>query len=191
MKNHATAGVTLSMKNCFGSTPISIYGGSAGQDEPNELPRGGRGMFHDGNRQPSKSAPSENDPGTPREGGYRVPRIVADMVAARPIHLAIVEGIRTMTGGEGPWVHPKKTVVDPGVLVAGTNCVNTDAVAMAVMGYDPMADRGTAPFETCDNTLRLAEELGVGIRDLKLIEVAGTPLREALFSFAEIRKRRA
>ena len=81
-----------------------------------------------------------------------------------------------MAGGEGPWTGPGLKVVSPGVLVAGTNCVTTDAVAMAVMGYDPMADRGTPPFEKCDSTLRLAEELGVGTRDLKRIEVVGTPV---------------
>ena len=80
--------------------------------------------------------------------------------------------------------------VSPGVLVAGTNCVTTDAVAMSVMDYDPMADRGTPPFETCDSTLRLAEELGVGTRDLKRIEVLGTPIAQARFSFADIRRER-
>ena len=30
LKNHATCGVTLSMKNCFGITPASIYGDDAG-----------------------------------------------------------------------------------------------------------------------------------------------------------------
>ena len=43
LKNHADCGVTLSMKNCFGMTPISIYGDDAGVDEPNERARqGGR-----------------------------------------------------------------------------------------------------------------------------------------------------
>jgi hypothetical protein len=51
-----------------------------------------------------------------------------------------------------------------------------------------MADRGTPPFETCDSTLRLAEDVGVGTRDLKRIEVVGTPIREAMFSFAELRR---
>ncbi len=57
-----------------------------------------------------------------------------------------------------------------------------------VMNYDPMADRGTAPFSNrdTDNTLRLAEELGVGTRDLKQIEVIGTPIRDALFKFREV-----
>jgi uncharacterized protein (DUF362 family) len=190
MKDHVTAGVTLSMKNCFGITPCTIYGEGAGVDEPSLIPKGGRGMFHSGNRQPSKSSLPENDPTTPRQGGYRVPRIVADIVAARPIHLAIIEGIKTMAGGEGPWTGPGLKVITPGVLIAGTNCVTTDAVAMSVMGYDPMADRGTPPFERCDSTLRLAEENGVGTRDLKRIEVVGAPIEQARFNFAEIRRAR-
>ena len=56
----------------------------------------------------------------------------------------------------------------------GTNPVTTDSVATAVMGYNPRADRGTAPFQTCDNTLLLAERHGVGTTDLKRIEVRGS-----------------
>jgi hypothetical protein len=43
LKNHAECGVTLSMKNCFGMTPVSIYGDDAGVDEPNEKASMGRG----------------------------------------------------------------------------------------------------------------------------------------------------
>ena len=189
MKEHETAGITLSMKNCFGLTPATIYGSGAGVDEPSVLPTGGREMVHSGYRQPSKSAPSEKDVKSPRDGGYRVPRTVVDLVAARPIHLAIVEGVRTMAGGEGPWVEGG-TLVRPGVIVAGLNPVNTDAVCMGVMGFDPMADRGTPPFENCDSTLRLAEDAGLGTRDLRRIEVAGTPIVEARFDFAGLRRRR-
>ena len=71
----------------------------------------------------------------------------------------------------------------PGLLVAGTNCVCTDAVATALMGLDPSARRGTAPFEDCDNHLLLAQEFGVGTCDLKRIEVAGTPISQALYPF--------
>jgi uncharacterized protein (DUF362 family) len=181
LKEHRTAGITLAMKNCFGNTPCTIYGDSAPEDEPSPEPRGGRGIFHDGKRQPPKSALPENDPRSPREGGYRVPRVVADLVAARPIHLAIIDGIETMTGGEGPWNGSR--AVRPGLLIAGTNCVTTDAVATALMGFDPMADRGAPPFETCDSTLRLAEQLGLGTRDLRRIEVVGTPISKALFKF--------
>ncbi|MGA1996899.1 MAG: DUF362 domain-containing protein [Bryobacteraceae bacterium] len=189
MKEHATAGITLSMKNCFGLTPCTIYGTGAGVDEPTVVPTGGRDMVHSGRRQPSKIAPPEKDPTSPREAGYRVPRTVVDLISARPIDLEVVEGIRTMAGGEGPWI-PGCKAVAPGVIVAGTNPVNVDAVSMAVMGFDPMGDRGTPPFETCDSTLRLAEGVGIGTRDLKRIEVVGTPIQEALFSFAELRRQR-
>lgn len=182
LKEHVTAGVTLSMKNCFGITPCTIYGDGAPVNEPGLIPRGGRGPIHAGNRQPSKSSPGENDAKSPREGGYRVPRTVADLVAARPIHLAIVDGIRTINRGEGCWI-PGTVPISPGVLIAGTNPVTTDAVCTAVMGFDPMADRGTAPFETCDSTLRLAEELGVGTRDLSRIEVAGAKITDVRFPF--------
>ena len=190
MKEHATAGVTLSMKNCFGITPATIYGAGAGNDEPSVLPKGGRSIVHSGYRQPSKSAPSELHPDSPRQDTYRVPRTIVDLVSARPIDLAIVEGIRTMTGGEGPWIQEKLTGVNPGVIVAGTNCVNTDAVCMSIMGFDPMADRGTPPFERCDSTLKLAEAAGLGTRDLSKIEIAGIPVNQVMFDFARIRRER-
>ena len=72
--------------------------------------------------------------------------------------------------------------IHPGLLIAGMNCVCTDAVATAVMGFDPMADRGTPPFENCDSTLRLAE-LRRRHRDLNRIEVAGTPIAKAQYRF--------
>jgi uncharacterized protein (DUF362 family) len=189
LKEHATAGITLSMKNCFGITPATIYGSGAGIDEPSDVPRGGRQMIHTGERQPSRTAPSEKDPNSPRDGGYRVPRVVVDLVSARPVDLAIVEGVRTMTGAEGPWIHGPLFPVRPGVIVAGTNPVNTDAVCMAVMGFDPTAERGKPPFENCDNTLRLAEDVGIGTRDLSRIEVVGTPIKQVQFSFSARRDR--
>jgi uncharacterized protein (DUF362 family) len=183
MKEHATAGVTLSMKNCFGIAPCTIYGsGAAKESEPTRFPQGGREVFHSGHWQPPGNP--EKDPASPRDGGYRVPRIVADLVAARPIHLAIVEAIESMAGGEGPWIRSARPN-SPGLLVAGLNPVCTDAVCTALMGFDPMADRGTAPFETSDSTLRLAEEHGVGTRDLSRIEVVGTPIRDAVYPFRQ------
>ncbi len=183
LKNHATCGVTLSLKNCFGITPASIYGDDAGEQEPNEKPTRGRGaVLHAGKRGPSKSAPQEVDPSSRREPGYRVPRIVADLAAARPIDLAIIEGVETIAGGEGPWIRGVRPV-QPGVLIAGTNPVSTDAVATAIMGYDPAKGFGTAPFVNCDNTLKLAEAHGVGSADLKRIEVRGLKIQEALYRF--------
>jgi len=186
LKEHRTAGVTLSMKNCFGITPATIYSDEAPHDEPAIVPVGFRGPMHSGSRTPPKSAPQPV--AESKDPGFRVPRITADLVASRPIHLAVIDGIYTMTAGELPYTreHSKEWVnkaVHPGLLIAGMNCVCTDAVSTAVMGFDAMADRGTPPFETCDSTLRLAESLGVGTRDLKRIDVVGTPIEKARYKF--------
>jgi len=184
LKNHATCGVTLSCKNVFGTIPASIYGDDAGVDEPNESPTSGRlKVGHEGVRQPAKSAPQELHFGVNHDPGYRVPHIVADLVAARPIHLSIIDGVETITGGEGPWIRGVR-IVQPGVLIAGLNPVCTDAVAAAVMGYNPRAQRGTPPFEKCDNILTLAEAHGVGTTDLKRIDVRGLAIEQAMYKFS-------
>ena len=185
LKEHRTAGVTLSMKNCFGITPCTIYSDHPGPDEPDIVPVSYRAPMHSGSRTPPKSAPQPVAQST--DPGFRVPRIVADLVASRPIHLAVIDGIYTMTAGELPYQRSDHSYINqaihPGLLIAGMNCVSTDAVATAVMGFDPMADRGTPPFETCDSTLRLAEGKGVGTRDLNRIEVAGLSIAKAQYKF--------
>lgn len=183
LKDHQVCGVTLSLKNCFGITPASIYGDDAGADEPNENPGKGRALVcHLGKRPPSKSAPQEVNPASSREPGYRMPRIVADLAGARPIHLAIIDGVESLAGGEGPWLSGLRAV-RPGVIIAGLNPVATDAVAMAVMGYNPRAGRGTSPFRDCDNTLRLAEARGLGTADLRRIDVRGVAIADALYRY--------
>lgn len=184
LKNHATCGVTLSLKNSFGITPSSIYGSDAGEDEPNENPTTGRGPLHFGDRQPSTVAPAEIDPTSPRDSGYRVPRIVADLALARPIHLQVLDGVETMIGGEGPWIGPENLRLGaPKLLVAGLNPVCTDAVATALMGYDPRAERGVHPFRGCDNTMLMAEQHGIGAVDLSRIDLRGLTLEEARYPF--------
>ena len=183
LKNHATCGITLSLKNCFGMIPASVYGDDAGADEPNESPTKGRQLVgHEGRRQPSKSAPQELHFGANHDAGYRVPHIVADLSVARPIHLAIIDGVESIAAGEGPWIRGVR-IVKPGLLIAGFNPVSTDAVSAAVMGYNPRAMRGAAPFQTCDNTLLLAEAHGAGSTDLKRIEVRGIPIEQALYRY--------
>ena len=71
LKEHMTAGITLSMKNCFGITPCTIYGDGAPEDEPGLVPRGGRGPFHAVNRLPAKSAPPPVDPNAPKDPGVQ------------------------------------------------------------------------------------------------------------------------
>lgn len=183
LKEHATAGVTLSMKNSFGITPATVYGMGAGVDAPSKVAKGARvNILHEGNRQPSKDALPELNPHSPRDPGYRVPRVVADLAGARPIHLAVIDGVYTAAGGEGPWI-PTCRPVHAGLLIAGTNCVSTDAVSTALMGFDPMATRGTAPFEHCASTLELAEGKGLGTRDLRRIEVIGMSVSKAKIDF--------
>ena len=187
LKEHADCGVTLSLKNCFGIIPASIYGDDAGIDEPNEKPTKGRSdVVHFAKRQPAKIAPPELFPGVgSKTGGYRVSRTVADLAVVRPIHLAIIDGVESMSGGEGPWIRNRELrAVKPGVLLAGLNPVSTDAVSTAVMGYDPRAPRGTPPFRNnADNTLLLAEAHGVGAVDLKRIEVRGASIAEVLYKY--------
>ncbi len=159
LKQHDTCGVTLSLKNIFGITPASIYGDDAGADEPNESPARGRAdCLHFAKRPISKSAPQELNAEPSHDPGYRVPRIVADLAAARPIHLSIIDGIQTIAGGEGPWIGGV-TPLRPGILIAGIDPIDTDAAAMVAMGFDPKARRGSKPFLHCDNTLELARAL--------------------------------
>jgi len=119
------------------------------------------------------------------EPSWRVPRITVDVCAARPIHLAVIEGITAMSGGEGPWCGEETLkVTTPGVVIAGLNPVSTDAVATAVMGYpNPRAARGIKPFQDCDNHLLLAEQAGLGIADLGQIDVRGMPIEKARYPY--------
>jgi uncharacterized protein (DUF362 family) len=187
LKEHQSAGVALSMNNMIGIAPTTIYGDAAGFEEPALRPFGRRGMLHTGRRQPSTLVPGETNPESPRDAGYRIPRVAVDLVAARPIDLAIIDGIETQTSVEGaaPASGAKRRIhlVKPGILVAGFNPVCTDAVATALMGFDPGADRGTPPFENCDSTLKLADEAGIGTRDLTRIDVVGTPIRSLQLPF--------
>lgn len=184
LKQHITAGVTLTMKNLFGITPNSLYGDEAGSEDATA----GRGPIHSPRGFERIKLPGLKDGVTSADPTWRVPRTIADLCAARPIHLAIIDGITAMSGGEGPWcgnVNPLK-LTTPGVLIAGLNPVSTDAVGTAVMGYaNPRAPRGTKPFHFCDNHLLLAEEAGLGAADLAHIDVRGVPIERARWPYPD------
>ena len=182
LKNHWIAGVTMSMKNNFGNTPCSLYGGDCGPDG-NENPTRERGaVLHEGKTKAPSGVDAELHPDSPRDPGYRVPRVTVDQVGIRPVDLAIVDGVETVRGGEGPWL-PGLERMTPGVILAGRNPVCVDAVGMAVMSYSPQADRGTSPFIRGDNTLKLAEAVGIGTTDLNRIEVVGVSIKDARINF--------
>jgi uncharacterized protein (DUF362 family) len=181
LKRHLTAGVTLSMKNMFGITPNSLYGGEAGSEKATD----GRMPLHSPDGYEKLVLPGIKA-GVPfRDPFSRVPRIVVDVCGARPIDLAIVDGISAMTGGEGPWCGQAATIklTTPGILMVGWNAVATDAVATAVMGYNPRAARGAHPFEYCDNTLLLAEQAGLGTADLAQIDLRGLSVDKARYAY--------
>ncbi len=181
MKNHITAGVTLSMKNMFGLTPNSLYGDEAGSEEATA----GRGPLH--NKNDKVKLPGMKEGITSNEATWRVPRIIVDEIAARPIDIAVIDGITSISGGEGPWcadAGPLK-FTNPGVIIVGLNPVSTDAVGTAVMGYaDPRAIRGTKPFHFCDNHLLMAEQAGLGTADLAKIDVRGMSIEKARYKYA-------
>ena len=191
-KDHGTTGVTLGMKNVFGITPTALYGSGVGIDKDNEVserPRNGRmDIVHYGKRQPSNLALPELDPNSTRDDQSRVPRAIVDLNLARPVHLTIIDGVTSMAGGQGAGRF--NDFVKPGVILAGTNAVCTDAVTMALMNYDPMADKGSVPFGPADNMLRIGEERGIGTRDLRRIEVLGTQIREAVCDYKALRVKR-
>ena len=178
LKNHATAGVTLGMKNNFGVTPIALYG----QHEQDEQSTSARvAIFHEGRIGRPTGCPRSSPRTRPRRPYVPGPAPHVDAVGIRPIDLVILDGIETVSGGEGPWIE-ELAVQEPGLLLAGRNPVCTDAVATAVMGYDPMAAPGTGPFPG-DNHLAMAAALGLGTNDPKQIEVVGLSLKEARHPF--------
>ena len=182
LKNHITAGVTLSLKNLFGITPNTLYGDKAGSEDATA----GRGPLHNPRNFEHIKLPGLKAGVTQTDPTYRVPHIIADVCAARPIHLAIIDGITSMSGGEGPWCNQAAELkfTKPGLLIVGLNPVSTDAVGTAVMGYaDPRVVRGTKPFHFCDNHLLLAEQAGLGTADLAQIDVRGLAIEKVRYPY--------
>ncbi len=178
MKDHAVGGVTLSCKNVFGITPTALYG----DDAPNEESVEARvGPLHENRRPLPAGVPAQLGANPPNGATARVPRIVADLLGARPVDLAIIDGVNTITGGEGPWIEHVQAL-QPKLLFAGRNPVCTDAVCAAAMGYDVTVGSGQFPFPG-ENHLRWAAEAGLGTNDAKRIEVAGLSLAEARCKF--------
>jgi uncharacterized protein (DUF362 family) len=89
--------------------------------------------------------------------------LVALARRTRP-HLSVIDGWVGMHR-EGP---RHGTPLRLGVVVAGTDAVAVDAVATAVMGFDPREI----------GYLRYAHEAGLGVADLQRINVVGDPIAQ-------------
>jgi uncharacterized protein (DUF362 family) len=169
MKEHQSAGVTLSMKNLFGAIPLSLYSNNAGTSGDENATSYLDRTFHWGSVDPAEGVPTELDPTSSREDEVRVPRIIVDVASARPIDLAVIDAIETIRGAEGPW-GPDVWHDTPGLLLVGRNPVATDAVAMDFMGHDPAAPDYDPPFKGI-NHVALAAAQGLGTNDLSRIDV--------------------
>jgi uncharacterized protein (DUF362 family) len=159
MKCHYNAGVTHSMKNLVGLVPAARY--ALSRDH------WWRSALH----------------GQDSETRQRLPRVIVDLNRARPIHLALIDGIKTGEAGEVPRETNAFKAVHPGLLFLGKNAVATDAVATAAMGFEPTAEYPAVPFHRSDNYLNLARELGLGTNRLDEIEVVGPAIQDIRYEF--------
>ena len=186
LKDHTTAGVTLSMKNCFGNIPTTIYGDRVPKDRPDELPHSGRDVvFHDGTRQPSSPAAPEVDPASPRHDGYRIPRVVVDICAARPDRPRDHRRDRVDGGRRG--TVGRRRGLPPGSAGRRHELRQHRRRGHRGDGLRPDGPRGSRLLSTPATTSSSwRKRVGLGSRDLGRIEVAGTPIREARFDFAPL-----
>ncbi len=152
MKQHYQAGFSGSLKNQVGTVPKQFYTIPANTSN--------RAALHNRTGGPSQS---------------HLPRSVCDLNRARPVNLAVIDGIMNARGGEGTWNSTFRTSEDH-VLLAGKNPVAADSVAAHFMGLNPEAEKLPLPNPDdgeCDNYLYLLNQLGKGTNKMSEIEVVG------------------
>ncbi|MBK9137677.1 MAG: DUF362 domain-containing protein [Verrucomicrobia bacterium] len=183
LKSHVSGGVTAGMKNLFGVPPSSLYGDDLGP-EPDENAVGYRNKaMHNCSELPRTSVTSFTGRSVPGDHGHNVPRFIVDLAAAFPIQLTVIDGISVIQSAEGWWNGSMVSITRPGLLIAGRNPVCTDAVAAAVMGFNPDAPDRTWPFANGTNYLALARRRGLGENRISELEIAGVKLEAARFEF--------
>lgn len=156
MKTHALAGLSLSIRVLETLVPLGQYREKEGDRE--------RTAFR-------------------KDAKTRYPRILVDLLRARPPILALVDGVRCVDGGESNRVAGVKPAA-PGLLVIGKNALAVDTVAAALMGFDASARYPTVPFTQIDNYLNIAHNLELGTNMLEKIEILGPTPEEARFAFS-------
>jgi uncharacterized protein (DUF362 family) len=108
----------------------------------------------------------------------RLPRVLVDLAGLFKPCLNVVDGIVALNNSE--W---RGSPLKPGVILAGTNIVATDAVGCRVMGVDPAGDYPDHPFFYRRNAIKLAHEKGLGPIDSGEIEVIGPRPEEVCMPF--------
>ena len=155
LKQHAEAGFTGAIKNQVGAVPQSEY--------ETESIAYRRQALHN----PTNGSSATYLPGS-----------ICDLNAARPVHLAIVDGIKNAKGGEGVW-NPNFVPFESHVMLAGKDPVATDSIGSYLMGLDCEAKKFQLPGDNgygdteCDNYLDHLYARGVGTNQLSEINVVG------------------
>ena len=177
LKNHATAGVTLGMKNNFGITPIALYG----QHEPDERSTSARvAIFHEGRDRPADGLPQELDPNSPRRPTTASPGTSSTPSASGRSTWRSSTGSRRSPAARGPGSRTGRAGAGP--PDRGTKPGLHRRRRHGRHGLRPEGAPGTGPFPG-DNHLALAAALGLGTNDPKRIEVVGLSLKEARHPF--------
>ncbi|MDZ7373531.1 MAG: DUF362 domain-containing protein [candidate division KSB1 bacterium] len=152
LKHHYEAGITGALKNQIGITPLSYYKRSSSD--------GNRSKLHYGQE-------GENV-------GTHLPRAICDLNLVRPVHLAVIDGVKNALGGEGAW-NPTFVPAESHVLLAGKDPIATDAIAALLLGLNPEEETLPLPdgVRRCDNHLDLLRQCGKGTNRLSEIQVVG------------------
>jgi uncharacterized protein (DUF362 family) len=151
LKRHHAVGFTGALKNLVGILPLDLYREKPDDSHRSALHRGPDGHSH-------------------------LARAVVDLARACPIHLAVIDGVLTTLGSEGPWNNDLQPVALETLIVSGS-AVAADAVAVQVLGLDPLAADFEEPFRDSLNYLRLADSLGLGPHCPADIALTSTPFR--------------
>lgn len=155
LKHHCDAGFTGSLKNQVGTTPKQLY------TLPNNTSY--RAALH-------------------QQGGpvhTFLPGTICDLNLARPVHLAVIDGVMNAHGAEGNWNPSTWVETADNILFAGKDPVATDSVAAHFLGLDPEAAQLKLPDPPnqdrgyCDNHLFMLHQKGMGTNLLSEIEIVG------------------
>lgn len=101
---------------------------------------------------------------------HHIPQKLVDILHYNKPTLTVIDGVRGLEGDHADMGH----MVETAIIISGTDTVAVDAVAESVIGLDNLEI----------DTTRIAHEQGLGIGDIKAIEVVGAPISEVRRVFA-------
>jgi len=155
LKHHYEAGYTGALKNQIGMVPKNLY---------------------------VTSNTSRRDALHTKDGTVssktQLPKSIADLNLARPVHLSVIDGVQNSHGGEGNW-NPTYTETEDKILFAGKDPVATDSIGAYFLGLNPEAEQLKLPATqgqdrgSADNHIYMLAQKGMGTNKLSEIEIVG------------------